>query len=92
MHSAYIEMGFDPARFWQISPRETAREIQAATARLLREHKNRAWLAWHIAVLGRIEKMPSLQKMMGEPEPRQTEDEMIAIAQAFAAASERRKP
>lgn len=91
MHSAYIEAGFDPARFWEISPRETTREIQAATVRLNREHKNRAWLAWHIAALGRIEKMPSLQKLMGEPEPEQTEDEMIAIATSWAIAAERRQ-
>ena len=91
MHSAYIEAGFDPARFWDISPRETALEIQAATARIKREHKNRAWLAWHIAALGRIEKMPTLEKLMGEPEPQQTDEEMIAIATGWAIAAERRQ-
>lgn len=89
MHSAYIEAGFDPARFWEISPRETAREIQAATARLKREHKMRAWAVWHIAALSRVEEMPTLQKLIGERVPEQTEDEMIAIATAYAIASER---
>lgn len=31
---------------------------------LSREQNERAWLAWHIAALGRVEKMPKLAEMM----------------------------
>ncbi|MEP6827916.1 MAG: hypothetical protein ABJA10_07560 [Aestuariivirga sp.] len=56
-----------------------------------REQKNRAWLAWHIAALGRVEKMPSLEKLMGENEIEQSQDEMIAIATGWAIQAKRRQ-
>lgn len=29
------------------------------------EHQARAWVAWHTAVLGRVEKMPPLSELTG---------------------------
>lgn len=45
-----------------------------------REHRSRAWLAWHFAMLGRVKKMPTLNEMVGgeaKPQP-QTWQEMRA--------------
>lgn len=36
-----------------------------ATQRLEREQQARAWQAWHIAALPRVDKFPALEKFMG---------------------------
>lgn len=58
-----MEIGQEPGRFWKLTPAEIAREIAATLKRLTREQDDRAWLAWHIAALGRFKKMPKLHEM-----------------------------
>jgi len=35
---------------------------------LIRQHNDRAWLAWMVAALPRNKKLPSLQSLMAQPE------------------------
>jgi len=54
----------------------------AKRKQMMREHNQRAWLAWHIAALQRSKKLPPLSKMQtSEAGPRrQTWQEQLAIA------------
>ena len=61
-----------PDRFWEISPRLTLAEIEAAGDRLKREADQRAVLAWQIAYLPRSEKPVPLASLLtgaSEAEP-----------------------
>jgi len=50
-----------------MTPRETALAFEAAMWRYDRERKQTAWLAWHIAALGRARRLPSLRRLMRMP-------------------------
>jgi hypothetical protein len=52
-----------------------------------REQQGRAWLAWHVAALPRLQKFPELNALMGvkRTAKRQTVSEMEAILAAWAA-------
>jgi len=52
------------AEFWALTPRETFMVLAAAGRRFEREHRRDAWIAWHTAALGRVKKLPSLQRLM----------------------------
>lgn len=41
-------------------------QLAGVGKRLEREHKERAWTAWHIAWMGRVKKPPSLAELIGE--------------------------
>lgn len=64
MHSAWIALGLEPDRFWQLTPREISRETRARIKCLDREQAERAWLAWHIAALPMAKKFPDLKTFM----------------------------
>lgn len=57
-------MDLDPERFWNITPREIKREISAAIHHQVDLKNRNAWLAWHVAVLSKVKKMPKLQDLM----------------------------
>jgi hypothetical protein len=60
----------------------------AARGRVVeREQQARAWLAWHTAALPRMDKFPSLEKVMGVKRQarRQTASEMEGLFAAWAA-------
>ena len=53
-------------------------------------HQDRAWLAWTIAALGRVKKMPSLKEVAGRKkrEPRRqimSPDQMLTMARMWSA-------
>jgi len=50
-----------------MTPRETALAFEAAAWRYERERQRAAWLAWHIAALGRAKRLPSLRRLMRMP-------------------------
>ena len=58
--------GFDPARFWNITPREIDRELRAAHKRREIEADERIALAWHIEAFARTKKLPKLQDIIGK--------------------------
>lgn len=67
MLESYIAAGLDPAAFWSLTPRLYLVHMTGASARLEREHKDRAWLAYHTAYLPDVKKRPKLEDLTGEP-------------------------
>lgn len=82
--------GFEPGRFWQITPKEVDREMLGARKRLEREADERMSLAWHIVALDRTKKLPKLETLLiSHRRPagrRQTPDEhLVAMKSIFLA-------
>lgn len=62
-----LRIGLSVGEFWRMTPRETALAFEAAVWRYDRERRQAAWLAWHIAALGRAKRLPSLRRLMRMP-------------------------
>lgn len=80
--------------FWSLTPREIKAHMDGAMNRLKAEHQGRAWLAWHTAALGRVKKMPKLEKLISEPKKslgRKSWQDQLAIAMAWNAEVNKRK-
>ncbi len=61
--------------------------LEGNAARLRHEHNQRAWLAWHTAVIGRAKKPPRLGELMIRDTPKkQSIDQMISVAKSWVAA------
>ena len=81
--------GFDPARFWTITPREVERELRAAHRRREIEADERLSLAWHVEAFARTKKLPKLQDIIGKssrqrhPSRPQSPDEQLANMKAI---------
>jgi len=59
------EAGIDPLRFWELTLPETLIVLEAR-ARLRQQQQDlAAWVAWHVAALGRARKLPSLRRLQG---------------------------
>lgn len=67
-HFDWCSLNLDPERFWNITPREVKREMAAAIHYEVDLKNRNAWLAWHVAVLSKIKKMPKLQDLLLEHE------------------------
>mgnify|MGYP001489685876 CR=1 FL=1 len=72
-----LEAGVSLSEFWRATPRETMAAVKAY-------HRRRGWLAWHVAMLGRIDarSFPTLEQISGLPRrdrPRQSPEEMLAV-------------
>ena len=85
-----MSAGIDPAGFWSLTPRLYLAQMKGASARLEREQKDRAWLAWHTALLTRAETLPEFSKFVGEgPVEPQSPDVLqaqgLALAKAWGA-------
>lgn len=61
--------------------------LSAYNAAAIREHNDRAWLAWHIGALPRMKKYPRLDELRIKPQakPRQNVEQQIAVARMWAA-------
>lgn len=55
--------------------------VGGANDRLLREHNERAWLAWHVSALQRTKKLPKLKNLISKPaaSKRQTWQQQMAV-------------
>lgn len=80
-----MEAGQPYDLFWQLTMREIALVFDGTSRRLTREFNDRAWLAYHTAVLGRIKKMPKLSALLHDVKPRQrqTPEQMQAIVRSW---------
>lgn len=88
MLSNYIAAGFDPAAFWRLTPRLYVAHMHGAAARMGREHKERAWLAYHTAYLPLQKKAVKLEDLSGgaKAKPRKkTWAEQLAAWEVYAA-------
>lgn len=59
-------LGYDHESFWDQTPRTLSLTIRAYNERIIDEHNERAWLAWHTAGLSRTKKMPRLESMLAK--------------------------
>lgn len=86
---SYAAAGFDPAAFWHLTPRLYLAHMRGASDRLEREHRDRAWLAWHVEALHRQKTLPDAEKFIlgkaGKP-GRQSPEIVQAMGMALAAA------
>lgn len=59
---------------------------EAAAKRVEREHNSRAWLAWHIAAMQRMKRIPDLKKLTvrDTTRPRQTWRQQLEIMAQWA--------
>lgn len=89
MLTAWVAVGFDPARFWEITMGEAEREMRGAAKRMEREANERVSLAWHIVALDRSKKLPRLETLLrsgSKPRRPQTEEEkLFAMKSIFLA-------
>lgn len=84
----YVGAGLDPARFWDITPRLMALEMDGAR---LREQRARE-LTWFGAMLPNLKKIPTLRDFAGYgPAPAQTPEQVDANIRTLAAAWGARK-
>lgn len=87
-----MSLGLSPGEFWRATPRMLALIFRGQEKRLMREHNERAWLAFQSAVFVRIAKLsPShLRKAQrteaASPRAPQTPDQQLAIFKAMAEA------
>ena len=79
MLRAYVSAGFPPGDFWGLTPRLYLAHMRGAEARFDREHKNDAWLAWHVEALRRSEKLPPFDKFVEGKAGRVEESGQTAI-------------
>lgn len=61
---SYIDAGFDPAAFWDITPRLYMLHMRGAEARLKREAQDRREQAWFIAYLPSAKEPPALNEFV----------------------------
>ena len=77
----------DPSHYWCLTYREIDAILEGNAARLRNEHNQRAWLAWHGGMLGRVKKMPRLDTLLIRDRPKaQSIEQMRATARAWVAA------
>jgi len=85
----YVAAGLSPDAFWCLTLREYFAHMKGAGARLQREQKDRAWLAYTTAVLSRTDhkkfpKLDELTKPIGQLK-KKSAAEMWAIARQWDA-------
>jgi hypothetical protein len=84
-----VAAGFEPERFWHITPSEVDREMRGARQRLEREANERMSLAWHIVALDRTKKLPKLETLLigsrGRGRAQTPEEHLIAMKSIFLA-------
>lgn len=83
----YIAAGFDPARFWEITPRLYALEMEGAALRRHRQAEDDRARAWMGAWLGRVEKFPAYDRFVPHRPPvpkRQSPEILQAMFSALA--------
>lgn len=79
MLRAYVAAGFPPGDFWGLTPRLYLAHMLGASDRLEREHRNTAWLAWHVEALHRAKKLPEAKQFMSGGGTRAEEQGQVAI-------------
>jgi hypothetical protein len=64
--ASWEEAGFSRDEFWRSTPRQIFATLRARSLVLIREHNERAWLAWHIVKLGRAKNVPGLKTLQAK--------------------------
>jgi hypothetical protein len=60
--------------------------VEAAAKKYEREHNARVWLAWHVAALHRMKKLPDIKRMFlsQSSRPRQTWRQQLMVVTEWA--------
>jgi hypothetical protein len=73
-----------------LTPRQTHRRFLAFERQAVRDHNDRAWLAWHIAALPLQKRFPALKSLfIDEPQHRRkpmTPEQTLALVKMMNAA------
>lgn len=87
MLESYVSAGLPPGRFWKITPRLYLAEMRGVSARLDREHNERAWAAWHAAYLPMAKRAVPLSDLtVGQrKKPPRSWEEQLSAWEAYAA-------
>jgi hypothetical protein len=59
-------LGYSHDDFFDQTPRTLSLTFQAYNDRLMYQHNERAWLAWHTAALQRTKTLPQLQTLLAK--------------------------
>jgi hypothetical protein len=62
-----------------MTPKETVMTIEAANWRMESKQQMTAWLAWHVAYLSRVKKMPPLKALLRSAEAKTLDPEEADI-------------
>ncbi len=65
-----LKAGVSVFEFWDMTPREVAQAMSAFAWRQRERQRELAWLAWHVAALMRVKKLPRLDELI--PRERKT--------------------
>jgi hypothetical protein len=86
----WLSFGLDDDAFWRKSPRQIVAILKGREAALVREHNDRAWLAYYTAHLPRVKKpMPLRRLQVRQDRARrqvQSWQQMKAVAQMITLA------
>lgn len=63
------KVGISPLSFWDMTPRETVVAFDAAAWRAEKEQRRTLSLAWHVAALQRVKRLPSLAQLLRPRQP-----------------------
>ena len=66
LHAAAVTAGMDPERFWQLTPREVAREMRALQRR---DETLARRIAWHTVRFTRMKRVPALVDVLPSTRP-----------------------
>lgn len=76
---AGIEIGLSPSQLWDTTPRELALYAGARAHQAEDDLRRRLFLAWHVAALVRIDKLPPLGGLLAPTaaEPKESEEQAL---------------
>ena len=71
-----LKVGLSVAEFWDLTPKELRLHFEADAWRQGQQIRRDATLAWHIAALSRMKRLPPLRQMLpaGEAKPLRGEE------------------
>lgn len=67
-----LKAGISVFEFWDMTPREVAQAMSAFAWRQRERQRELAWLAWHVAALMRVKRLPRLSELLQREEKRST--------------------
>lgn len=80
MLAAYVAAGFAPGDFWSLTPGLYRAQMEGARDRDERAFHTQKWVAWHIAALGRMEKLPSFEDFATPPAKKKPDIQNLIMA------------
>lgn len=89
MYEDHVAAGFRPDDFWRLTLRLWFAQMRGAAQRADRENRRDVILAWTVAALSRVDKMPTLNQMLDKASPappRQAPEVLSAMGAAMARA------